>query len=55
MGNAPLWGTSKVSKVPQGSLLFNIYMCEMFFETPSNIAITGYADDNTPYTYYSNM
>ena len=27
----------------------------MFFETLSNTAFAGYADDNTPYTYSSNM
>ena len=27
----------------------------MFFETPLNIDFTGYADDNTPYTYSSNI
>ena len=27
----------------------------MFFETPANIDFTGYADDNTPYTYSSNI
>ena len=31
-----------------GSLLFNIYICDMFFETPENIDFAGYADDNTP-------
>ena len=27
----------------------------MFFETPANIGFAGYADDNTPYTYSSNI
>ena len=27
----------------------------MFLETPANIDIAGYADDNTPYTYSSNI
>ena len=45
--------------VPQGSvlgiLLFNIFSCDTFFETPTNIDFVGYADDNTPYIYSSNI
>ena len=48
-----------LSGVPQGSilgpLLFNIYICDMFFETPENIDFAKYADDNTPYTYSSKI
>ena len=43
------------SGVPQGSvlqpLLFIIYICDVFFETPANIDFAGYADDNTLYAY----
>ena len=45
--------------VPQasilGSLLFNICICDMFFEVPSNIAFAENDDDHTPYTYFSKM
>ena len=27
----------------------------MFFETPNNIDFAGYADNNTPYTCFSNI
>ena len=41
-----------VSGVPQGSilgpLLYNIFLCDLFFSTESN-CFTNYADDTTPY------
>ena len=43
-----------LSDVPiLGRLLCNIYICDMFFETPESIDFAGYLDDNTPYTYSS--
>ena len=38
-----------------GPLLFNIYICDIFFETPKNIEFTVYPDDNTRYTCSSNI
>ena len=44
--------------IPQGSmlgpLLFNINMCDMFFEK-YECDIASYADDNTPHTYDSDL
>ena len=36
-----------ISGVPQGSLLFNIFLTEIFLFCPTEIA--SYADDSTPY------
>ena len=33
-----------------GPLLFSIYTCDMFFETPKNIDFAGHVDGNAPYT-----
>ena len=38
-----------------GPLLFKIFICDMFFETPENIDFSGYADDNNPNTYSSKI
>ena len=45
--------------VPQGSsilgpLLFNIYVCDFFFEN-SGTDIANYADDNTLYAVYQTL
>ena len=38
-----------------GPLLFNMYISDMFFETPKNIDFAGHADVNTPYICSSNI
>ena len=53
LSKALLFGVSQGSIL--GPLLFNIYICDMFFKTPENIDFAGYADDNTPYTYSSKI
>ena len=44
--------------VPQGSilfpLLFNIYICDIFFDT-IECDVASYADDNTPYNFDFNL
>ena len=51
--NAPLWGTARVYL--KTAFVQYLYICDLFFETPSNIEFAGYADDNTPYTYSSDI
>ena len=49
------WGSFCVSKGSTlGPLLFNIYICDLFLEN-SDIDIAKYADDNTPYTFSSDL
>ena len=47
--------SSFTSRLVLGPLWFNIYTCDMFFVTLANIDFAGYADDNTPYAYSSNI
>ena len=40
---------------PRFRTTFAQYICDIFFETPTNVDFTGYTDDNTPYTCSSNI
>ena len=52
MGNVSISGTSRVYL--RTSFVQYLYLWHVF-EVPSNITFAGYVDDNTPYTYSSNM
>ena len=51
--------SSFASRLVLGPLWFDIHIyiqyTYMFFATPANIDFAGYADDNTPYAYSSNI
>ena len=51
MGNVSISGTSRVYL---RTSFVQIYIWHVF-EVPSKITFAGYVDDNTPYTYSSNM
>ena len=46
-----IWGASMFNFCP---ILFNIYLCDIFFMTDT-INIANYADDNTPYSVGKNL